>query len=562
MTYPDVPNPDLLDRIPLDAQAVIDVGCDKGALGAEYKRRNPKVRYIGVEFDAEAARIAQGRLDAVFVADLDAEPVPFGEQVMPGSVDCIIYGDVLEHLRDPWGIVRAHAAFLSERGVVLICMPNMEHWSFAERLLRGYWDYDEQGLFDRTHIRWFAQETTRRMLQRAGLIPVDVIPRIFDREAADAFADAIEPGLRLLGVDVPNFRERIAPLQHVWRAQPDPVQPLRVVSSMLSPIGGVSHVRVLEPMQALAADPTLKTEILAPGEPEPAEDGEPGIFVFHRPLLAGEAGLARVRRLVSRGWLVTCEFDDHPDHIPVLQRPDVHNFRAVHAVQTSTEPLAQVLRRDNPEVMVFPNAVARLPDVLNFRAPGRMSMLFAGLNREKEWPPYLDALNAAARKVGDRLHIIVVSDRGHYDALDTPHKSFVPLCGYDTYQRLLASCEISFMPLQDTPFNRCKSDLKFIEAAASRVVPLASETVYRESIEDGRTGVLFRSPEDLEHRLIRLVAHPDMARGIGDAARDYVRQRRMLAYQVARRVDWYHGLWARRDELQRALLHRVPELRD
>lgn len=560
MSYPDVPNPDLLDRIPLDAALVLDVGCATGALGAEYKRRNPRARYIGVEFDAEAAEIARGRLDAVFVANLDREALPFGDHVVPGSVDCIVYGDVLEHLSDPAAVLRAHAGLLAPNGTVLICMPNMEHWSFAERLLRGTWDYDEQGLFDRTHIRWFTHQGTARLLRTAGLVPVDSIPRVFDKAASSAFADAMEPALRQLGIDVTTYRERAAPLQHVWRARSRPVERLRLVSTMLSPVGGVSHVRVVEPMQALAADPTLQTVVLNQSEPQPDDREPPGIFIFHRPLLAGAAGIARVRALIARGWLVVCEFDDHPDYIPVLQRDDVLNFRAVHAVQTSTEPLAEVLRRDNDEVRVFPNGIARLPEVLNHRTLGQITMLFAGLNRENEWPLYLDALNGALRKAGERLRVVIVNDRSLFDRLDTPHKTFVPLCGYDVYQALLARSEISFMPLLDTPFNRCKSDLKFIEAAAHRVTALASPVVYDGAIEDGRTGVLFHSAEELEQRLLRLVANPEIARSIGDAARAQIAGQRMLAYQVADRVAWYHGLWRRREQLTRDLFARVPEL--
>lgn len=560
MSYPDVPNPDLLDRIPLDARLVLDIGCATGALGVEYKRRNPRARYLGVERDADAARVAATRLDHVFVADLDAGPLPFGELIAPGSVDCLIYGDALEHLSDPWGTLRAQVGLLAEGGTVLVCMPNQEHWSFAERLLRGTWDYETSGLFDHTHLRWFSRASTERLLRAAGLAPLDVIPRTFDADAASAFADALAPALRRLGIDEAAYRERAAPLQHVWRARRHPVRPLPIVSTMLSPVGGVSHVRVTEPMQALAAEPTLRPRIINHGEPEAGETEQPGIFIFHRPVLAGEAGIARLRRLLARGWLVLCEFDDHPEYIPVLRRQDVMNFRAVHAVQTSTEPLAEVLRRDNPETKVFPNGIARLPDIANHRTPGRTTMLFAGLNRESEWPPYLDALNAAVGKAGERLHITIVNDRGLFEQLATPHKTFLPLCGYDTYQALLAASEISFMPLLDTPFNRCKSDLKFIEAAAHRVTALASATVYGASIDDGRTGVLFRSPEELQQRLLRLVANPEITRTIGDAARAYVVQERMLAYQLADRAAWYHDLWSRREELTRALLARVPEL--
>ena len=116
------------------------------------------------------------------------------------------------------------------------------------------------------------------------------------------------------------------------------------------------------------------------------------------------------------------------------------------------------------------------------------------------------------------------------------------------------------MPLEDTPFNRAKSDLKFIEAGACRVASLASNIVYGDSIEEGRTGLLFRSPSELRDRLLRLVAMPELARGLGDAARHYVAGERMLAYQVAPRIAWYHSLWARRAELNSALHARLMEM--
>ena len=113
------------------------------------------------------------------------------------------------------------------------------------------------------------------------------------------------------------------------------------------------------------------------------------------------------------------------------------------------------------------------------------------------------------------------------------------------------------MPLSDTPFNRSKSDLKFIEAAASRVTALASTIVYEHSIEDGRTGLLFRDPGEFRSRLLRLIALPRLARDLADAARGYVADKRMAAYQVAPRLNWYHGLWKRREELEAARRERV-----
>ena len=558
--YPDLGNPDLLDRMPLNARVVLDVGCGGGALAAAYRRRNPRARLFGIERDPEAAALAGSRMERVYRVDVEADPLPFAADLPPGSVDCLIYGDVLEHLRDPWAVLRRQVSALAPDGVVLICMPNVDHWSFADRLLRGTWDYEEQGLFDRTHLRWFSTGTTQLALRDAGLAPLDVMPRVFDRPQAEAFATAMQPALQRLGVDPQEYLGRAAPLQHVWRAGRRAVSPVAVVSTRLAPIGGVSEVRVTEPMQALLSDPSILPQVAGLHELPPLPPGMPRVLVLHRPLLAGQAGLDLVRSVVAQGYLLVCEFDDHPDYIPVLQRPDVHNFDAVHAIQTTTEPLAEVLRARNPDVAVFPNAVARLPDSGNFRDPGRLTLFFGGLNREADWPELVPALNRVAERAGARLHFRVVNDRGFFDALATPHKDFTPLCDYPTYQLLLGESEISFMPLADTPFNRCKSDLKFLEASAFRVTALASRVVYGASIEDGRTGMLFGDATELQQRLSWLVANPAAARAMADSARAHVAASRMLAYQVERRAQWYHALWGRRDALHAALLARVPAL--
>ncbi len=556
--YPDVANIDLLNRIPLDARVILEIGCGSGALGAEYKRRNPACRYLGIEPDQDAARIAVGRLDETATGDVEREPLPFG----PGPFDCIIYGDSLEHMRDPWALLRRHAGALAGDGLVLICMPNAEHWSFAERLLRGTFDYEPAGLFDRTHLRWFTAENTHRALTAAGLVPLDVAPRIFDRDAGDAFVQAMEPALAALGIDRDAYRTRALPLQHVWRAARRTPTPLLLRSTMLDHVGGVSHVRVVQPMRAMATHPGVTAEVVPAGETAvPAtQDDTARLFIFHRPVLAGAHGLAQVRALIARGWLVLCEFDDHPGFLPAMQREDVNSFRAVHAVQTSTGPLATVLRQFNPEVAAFPNAIVHLPEPRNYADPGRLTLFFAGLNREEEWPPLLGALNAAAALAGDRLLFRIVADAGLFEALQTPHKSFVPMCDYETYQDLLAGSEISFMPLRDNPFNRCKSDLKFIEAAAHRVTTLASPVVYADSVVDGRTGLLFRDADELQKKLLHLLANPAQGRAIADAARAMVARERMLARQVPPRLAWYRSLWARREELNRALLERMPEL--
>jgi hypothetical protein len=125
---------------------------------------------------------------------------------------------VLEHLRDPWGVLKRDAGLLAPGGTLLVCVPNLEHWSFAARLLAGSWRYEEMGLFDRTHLRWFTRDGMRDAILAAGLRPVETVPRIFDRDRAMDFAAKLQPGLQALGVNPDEWLRRSLPLQYVWRA--------------------------------------------------------------------------------------------------------------------------------------------------------------------------------------------------------------------------------------------------------------------------------------------------------------------------------------------------------
>jgi len=481
---------------------------------------------------------------------------------VPDGIDCIIYGDILEHLVDPWALLAAHAKYLSPNGTVLICMPNVEHWTFAARLLSGTFDYDEQGLFDKTHLRWFTPRTMGNALAAAGLAPTDVSPRPASMETAEKFATAMAPGLQAIGVDPQEYLNRSGPIQFIWRARKTYPGNIELAATMLAPQGGVSDVRVVEPIRALGTDSVMLAKICAEDAIAPMLADRPRIAVLHRPLMSGGAGAARIRRLLDKGYLVISEFDDHPSFMEErgVNVDELLTFRGVHAVQTSTVPLAEVLVARNPEVAVFPNAVFELPQVQNFINPEQMTFFFAAINRQADWAPYMATLNEVARAVGDRLRFNVMFDEGFYNALETPHKSFAPLGDYAAYKTALAQAEISFMPLADTEFNRAKSDLKFVEAGAARVAALASPVVYAGVIQDGKTGLIFRDQAELRAALLRLLAYPEATRRMADAAHAYVSARRMLAYQVDARINWYRSLWERRDELNAALKERVPGL--
>ena len=89
--------------------------------------------------------------------------------IAPGAYDAILFLDVLEHLRDPDGVLRAARDWLRPGGRVLCSLPNVAHWRVRLALARGRFDYTENGLMDATHLRWFTRRTARELLTRAGL---------------------------------------------------------------------------------------------------------------------------------------------------------------------------------------------------------------------------------------------------------------------------------------------------------------------------------------------------------------------------------------------------------
>ncbi|WP_258726391.1 class I SAM-dependent methyltransferase [Cellulomonas sp. NS3] len=160
----------LMLRLVGGGKKVLDVGCATGYLGQAFMANGCSVS--GVELDPEAAERAAKILDEVVVADL--EDVDLVGHFGPGSFDVVVFGDVLEHLRDPERLLRRAVGLLADRGSVVISIPNVAHADLRLSLLQGRWEYSDRGLLDRTHVQFFTRRTLLEMLRRAGLAAVEV----------------------------------------------------------------------------------------------------------------------------------------------------------------------------------------------------------------------------------------------------------------------------------------------------------------------------------------------------------------------------------------------------
>ena len=319
------------------------------------------------------------------------------------------------------------------------------------------------------------------------------------------------------------------------------------------------------PSLALAADPALESTfaqglpIALPAMPV----DQPKVLVLQRPFYDSEERmLGDLTHILRNGWLVVIDVDDHPDFIAQQQgraqvATDWSKFAHVHAVQTSTQALAQAFRARNPEVKVFPNAVFDLPPFPE--RSGSPSVFYGAANRG----PFPAQVAASLKNViGDnpRTSFVVVHDRTVFDALPTKRKTFHPTLPYEAYLAAMAACDICLSPLKGAPGEDCKSDAKFLDAARGGVLTIASPVVYAETIRDGETGLIAHDLKDWDRQLRIALRNGDKRRAMARAAWEYVRDARMFAAQAAERRDWYLGLWANREALTRDLLARVPAL--
>jgi methionine biosynthesis protein MetW len=160
---------------------VLDVGCATGYLAAALIERGCDV--TGIEFDPEAARQAGERGVKVFVGDV--ESMDLDEHLSGDVFDVIVFGDVLEHLKDPLRTLRRLEPFLREGGHVVASIPNVAHGSVRLAMMQGRFRYQRLGLMDNTHLRFFTRESVERLFEDAGFLITDLrrtMRGVFDTE--------------------------------------------------------------------------------------------------------------------------------------------------------------------------------------------------------------------------------------------------------------------------------------------------------------------------------------------------------------------------------------------
>lgn len=173
---------DIIDLIPDNVHRLLDVGCSIGTLGKQIKAVRGIPVIAGIEIDKEMAKVAEEVLDKVYCMDIEHGDISFLKEE---GFDCIVFADVLEHTRDPWGVLDRFLTILEPGGYVLVSLPNVRHISTLKELfVKGYWPYRERGIHDRNHLRFFTLRNIVELFDGAGLeiLSVKRNVRVFERK--------------------------------------------------------------------------------------------------------------------------------------------------------------------------------------------------------------------------------------------------------------------------------------------------------------------------------------------------------------------------------------------
>tara|TARA_R100000306_G_scaffold8677_1_gene12122 strand:- start:100253 stop:100918 length:666 start_codon:yes stop_codon:yes gene_type:complete len=166
--YYENERPEMLAYLPIEAITVLDVGCSNGQFGAAVKQKSG-AEVWGIEPFESFGKYALDKLDKVFIDTVEGAI----DKLPDNYFDVIYFNDVLEHLLDPYTVLAKMKSKLKHDGLVISSIPNIRYFrTFFKLLFKGEWEYQDEGILDRTHVRFFTKKSILNMYKNAGYATV------------------------------------------------------------------------------------------------------------------------------------------------------------------------------------------------------------------------------------------------------------------------------------------------------------------------------------------------------------------------------------------------------
>ncbi len=159
-----------LERVPSKSR-ILELGCATGYM-TQYMAEKLNCAVTVVDQDAQALQFAQAFAERTVAGDLN-KPKTWREIQSKGLFEVVLASNVVEHLSDTSFQLKQINMSLTERGRCIIVVPNIAWWRSRWRLLHGFWRYEQYGLFDETHLRFFSLPSLRQSLENSGFHVLD-----------------------------------------------------------------------------------------------------------------------------------------------------------------------------------------------------------------------------------------------------------------------------------------------------------------------------------------------------------------------------------------------------
>lgn len=145
-------------------KTVLDVGCAEGALSEKMLLNQCEI--VGIEFNKLSAQTAKNYCKEVILGDIEFIELT---KEYDNYFDFVIFADVLEHLKEPLNAINKFKSYLKDDGFFIISVPNISNWRMRMKFLFGNFQYEDHGLLDKTHLRFFNYKSTKKLISDAGL---------------------------------------------------------------------------------------------------------------------------------------------------------------------------------------------------------------------------------------------------------------------------------------------------------------------------------------------------------------------------------------------------------
>ncbi|MCO5143254.1 MAG: class I SAM-dependent methyltransferase [Oligoflexia bacterium] len=162
--YYNNPREDVLRHLEGKFTRSLDIGCAAGMVSKHLVEKKIVKEADGLELEESAYQVARSQLRRVEKIDLCVQDFPVGMD----QYDLVLCLDVLEHMVDPWLALRKIKKVMNPDGLLLVSLPNVANHRVVRGLLKGDWKYEDSGILDRTHLRFFTKKTGAALLEEAG----------------------------------------------------------------------------------------------------------------------------------------------------------------------------------------------------------------------------------------------------------------------------------------------------------------------------------------------------------------------------------------------------------